>query len=116
MDQNYGKPLWHYSLQDFLDIQKKEFESSFKKMFADAVNEIKSDHQPTIEDTIDLGEACKVTGLKEKSIYTKVSRLELPTLTRGRPLMFSRAELQLWMKMGRPTITEMEFKRRKGVL
>lgn len=115
MDSNYEKPLWHYSMQDFLDIQKKELESSIKKMFTNAVNEIKSE-QPLIEDTISLGEAAKVTGLKEKSIYSKVSRLELPSLTRGRPLMFSRAELQLWMKLGRPTITEMELKRRRGEL
>jgi hypothetical protein len=54
--------------------------------------------------------------LKEKSIYSKVSRLELPSISRGRPLLFSRAELQLWMKLGRPTIAEMELKRRKGEL
>lgn len=116
MDPNYEKPLWHYTMQDFLDIQKKEIETSFKKMFADAVDEIKSEQKTPIEDTISLAEACKVTGLKEKSVYTKVSRLELPSLTRGRPLMFSRAELQLWMKLGRPTITEMAVKRRKGEL
>jgi hypothetical protein len=54
--------------------------------------------------------------LKERSIYSKVSRLELPSISRGRPLLFSRAELQLWMKLGRPTIAEMELKRRKGEL
>lgn len=114
MDTNYGKPLWHYSMQDFLDIQKKEFESSMKKMFTDAVNEIKSEQSLPIEDTIGLGEASKATGLQKKTIYSKVSRLELPSITRGRPLMFSRSELQLWMKLGRPTITEMELKRRRG--
>lgn len=114
MDTNYEKPLWHFTMEDFLTIQKKELEASFKKMFADAVNEIKLDQQTPQEDSIGLEEAEKLTGLKKKSIYTKVSRLEMPCITRGRPLMFSRAELQLWMKLGKPTITDMEMLKRKG--
>lgn len=112
---NSEKPLWHLSIKEFFKIQDKELFARIKGMIDDAFKEHKSE-QPLIEDTISLAEACKVTGLKEKSIYTKVSRLELPSITRGRPLMFSRSELQLWMKLGRPTITEMEVKRRKGQL
>ena len=54
-------------------------------------------------DTIDLAEAAIITGLKTKSIDSKVSRLELPALTRGRALMFSRAELEKWMRDGGPS-------------
>ena len=57
-------------------------------------------------DTIGLEEAAKVTGLKTKSIYSKVCRLEIPALTRGRPLMFSRAELEKWMRNGKPSVPE----------
>ncbi len=113
---NYEKPLWHYSMQEFVDIlgdREKELEFRVQQMFTSVVNQIRSD-QPEPDDTIGIEEASKVTGLKEKSIYTKVSRLQIPSLTRGRPLMFSRAELQLWMKIGRPSVAEMEFKRRKG--
>jgi predicted DNA-binding transcriptional regulator AlpA len=113
MEENFEKPLWHYSMREFLKLQKEEIENSFKEMLTLAVSAIKSD-QPLPEDTIGIEEATKVTGLKEKSIYSKVSRLQIPSLTRGRPLLFSRAELQLWMKIGRPTIAEMELKRRKG--
>jgi predicted DNA-binding transcriptional regulator AlpA len=113
----YNKPIWHFTLQEFLNIQKKELEGSMQEMFTKAVNEIKSEQQAQPqEDTINLEEASKVTGLREKSIYSKVSRLELPCITRGRPLMFSRTELKLWMKLGRPTVTEMALKRRKGEL
>lgn len=115
MEENFEKPLWHYSMREFLQLQKKQLEGSIKEMLTLAVSEIKSD-QPLPEDSIGIEEASKVTGLKEKSIYSKVSRLQLPSLTRGRPLMFSRTELQLWMKIGRPTIAEMELKRRKGEL
>lgn len=113
MDANYEKPLWHYSMQEFISIQKKEMEANIKELFTVSMNSIKAE-QPELNDTIDLGEAAIITGLKQKSVYSKVSRLELPSITRGRPLVFSRAELQLWMKIGRPTVAEMEYKRRKG--
>jgi predicted DNA-binding transcriptional regulator AlpA len=110
---DFEKPLWHYSMREFLKLQKQEIEGSIKEMLTMAVSEAKSEEQEP-DDTIGIGEATKVTGLKEKSIYSKVSRLQIPSLTRGRPLMFSRAELQLWMRIGRPTVAEMELKRRKG--
>ncbi|MFN6039976.1 MAG: hypothetical protein ACK452_16020 [Bacteroidota bacterium] len=102
-------------MREFLKLQKLEIEDSIKEMLTLAVNEFKSE-QPGQDDTIGIEEAVKVTGLKEKSIYSKVSRLQIPSITRGRPLLFSRAELQLWMKLGRPTIAELELKRRKGEL
>ena len=53
-------------------------------------------------DTIDLAEAAIITGFKTKSIVSKVSRLELAGLTRGRALMLSIAELEKWMRKGGP--------------
>lgn len=111
LDQEKG--LWQYTMREFLNLQKLEIENSIKEMITMAVSDVKAE-QPELEDTINIDEATKVTGLKEKSIYSKVSRLQIPTLTRGRPLMFSRNELQLWMKIGRPTVIEMELKKRKG--
>ena len=113
MKEDFEKPLWHYSMKEFLSLQKKEIEGSINEMMKLVVNSIQI-KQPILEDTIHLDEAVKITGLRPKSIYSKVSRLQIPSLTRGRPLLFSRAELQLWIKLGRPTITEMELKRRKG--
>lgn len=115
MEDNFEKPLWHYSMREFLKLQKEDLEGTIREMFTLAVNQIKND-QPLPEDTIGVSEVMKITGLKEKTIYSKVSRLQIPSITRGRPLMFSRAELQLWMKVGRPTVAEMEFKKRKGEL
>ena len=61
-------------------------------------------------DAINIEEAAKITGFKTKSIYSKVCRLEMPALTRGRPLMFSRIELENWLKNGRPTVAEIMLK------
>ena len=63
-----------------------------------------------LPDIIDIHETSKITGLKLKSIYSKVSRLELPSITRGRPLMFSRVEIEKWMKSGRPSVAEIALK------
>ena len=112
-EPDYEKPLWHYSMREFLTLLKLGMENYIKEHHKVAVSDVKEE-QHTMSDTIDIDEAAKVTGFKKKSIYSKVSRSELPSLTRGRPLMFSRAELQLWMKIGRPDVAEMELKRRKG--
>lgn len=111
----YDKPLWQLTMQEFIDIQKHEMTKLVKEMLNEAMNDIKSKDVP-LEDTISAEDADVITGLKMKTIYSKVSRLQIPSITRGRPLVFSRAELQNWMKIGRPTVAEMEFKRRKGLL
>lgn len=99
-------------------LTTEEFDSLFRGMLNDIVPSLVKEgikehlrgitvDQP---DTIGLEEAAKVTGLKTKSIYSKVCRLEIPALTRGRPLMFSRAELEKWMKSGRPSNAETDYK------
>ena len=95
-------------------LTTEEFDSLFRGMLNDIVPNLVKEgikeylRSITVDqpDTIGLEEAAKVTGLKTKSIYSKVSRLEMPALTRGRPLMFSRAELEKWMKSGRPSLPE----------
>ena len=42
-----------------------------------------------------------------------IAHLEMLVISRGRPLIFSHAELQLWMKLGKPMVVEMDLLRRK---
>ncbi len=102
-----------------------EFDSLFRGMLNDIVPSLVKEgikeHLKGINvdqpDTITPEEAAKITGLKLKSIYSKVCRLEMPALTRGRPLMFSRAELEKWMKSGKPSVPESmakEWKEKRG--
>jgi excisionase family DNA binding protein len=58
-------------------------------------------------DIIYLKEAALITGYTNKTIYTKVSRREIPIVSAGRPLTFSRMQLNDWMEKGRPSIAEM---------
>ena len=49
-----------------------------------------------------------LTGYKASTIYSKVCRGEIPTISTGRPLTFSKNEILQWMKSGRPSLTEMK--------
>ena len=61
-------------------------------------------------DVIFIDEVVVLTGYKESTIYSKVSRREMPVLSYGRPLTFSKAEILDWMKSGKPTVAEMMAK------
>lgn len=61
----------------------------------------------SLPDIIYTEEAMNITGYKESTLYSKVSRREIPIISGGRPLTFSRSQLIEWMKRGRPTIAEM---------
>ena len=109
-----NRPLYSLSIKEFLSLQNEAHEQKLLDLVQKVASDNRLENQKEETDTIHLADASLLTGLKEKSIYSKVSRLELPSITRGRPLLFSRAELQLWMKIGRPTVVEMELKKRKG--
>lgn len=112
MDLN--RPLYSLSIKEFLSLQNEAHEQKLLGLVQKVANDNRLENQKEESDTINLADAMKLTCLRKKSIYSKVSRLELPSITRGRPLLFSRAELQLWLKIGKPTVAEMELKRRKG--
>ena len=68
-------------------------------------------------DIIYVDQAVALTGYTKKTIYTKVSRLEIPVVSFGRPLTFSRKELNQWIKKGRPSVAETKadkFMNKKG--
>lgn len=58
-------------------------------------------------DIIFIDEVMVLTGYKDSTIYSKVSRKEIPVVSYGRPLTFSKAEILTWMKSGKPTVAEM---------
>ena len=53
-------------------------------------------------DLISLDEAIKIVGYTKKTVYSKVCRHEIPVVHKGRPLTFSRKELNHWIEAGRP--------------
>jgi hypothetical protein len=54
------------------------------------------------EDTIFIVDVMRITGYKKNTVYTKVSRLQIPYLSRCRPLTFSKDAIIQWIKSGKP--------------
>lgn len=53
-------------------------------------------------DFIDIKVVARMTGYTTSTIYSKVSRQEIPVLTRNKPLSFSRETIKRWLELGKP--------------
>ena len=63
--------------------------------------------QPPADDTfMSIAEAAKFVGLVVPTIYSLVSRGEIPVCKRARRLYFSRQDLTEWIKSGRKKTTK----------
>lgn len=109
--QRDQRPLYTLTVEEFKELSKTiALDNSYLQKPAETILLPKSD-------IIYLDEVIQLTGYTGKTIYSKVCRGEMPVISKGRPLTFSREEILQWMKDGRPTVTEMiatEFTNRKN--
>lgn len=105
------RPLYTLTVEEFIELSKTiALDNSY------LVKPTKISEEPK-SDIIYLDEIIELTGYKESTVYSKVCRKEMPVISTGRPLAFSREEILQWMKDGRPTVAEMianEFTNRKN--
>ena len=105
------RPLYTLTVEEFKELSKTiALDNSY------LVKPTKIGEEPK-SDIIYLDEIMELTGYKESTVYSKVCRKEMPVVSTGRPLAFSREEILQWMKDGRPTVAEMkanEFTNRKN--
>lgn len=95
------RPLYALTVEEFKELSKTiALDNSYLIKPAKISKEPKSD-------IIYIDEIIQLTGYKESTIYSKVCRREIPVISFGRPLTFSREEIIQWMKDGRPTVAEM---------
>lgn len=106
-----SRPLYTLTVEEFKELSKTiALDNSYLVKPAKISEEPKSD-------IIYLDEIMELAGYKESTVYSKVCRKEIPVISTGRPLAFSREEILQWMKDGRPTVAEMkanEFINRKN--
>lgn len=68
-------------------------------------------------DTIGVEEASKILILAPSTVYTKVSRGELPVVKRGRPLCFSKKQLQEYLNSKKPkTNSDIHFEAERALI
>jgi excisionase family DNA binding protein len=96
-----NRPLFQLTVAEYIEINRSLLIESARNVEPLKVN------APDKPDKIFIEEAAKLLCYTEKTIYTKVSRRELPIVSAGRPLTFSRKQLNDWMANGRPSIAEM---------
>lgn len=102
METNKEKHLFQLSIAEFVKLYREVLVN----ISSEALMELLNNKLPkkTIErDAISVKETSEITGLKINSIYSKVSRSEIPVLSRGKPLRFSRSAIEKWLRTGRPT-------------
>lgn len=95
------KPLYTLTVEEFTQLNKQIVKQQLQEtLFSERINP-KPD-----KDIIFIEEACDLTGYSKPTMYSKISRYEIPVLSRGKPLTFSKKALIEWIHNGKPNMSE----------
>ena len=103
LPDNDKRPLFSLTIGQFNELTKRIVSEEVKKtlvQFQAAEKDIKSDF-----DFCGIEEACRLTNMKKATMYSKISKHEVPVSSRQRPLIFSKKQLTKWLELGRPKIS-----------
>lgn len=99
--------------QVFFNLPLSELEPIFKRWIKEAQDELEPkayNSQNKVEGLLTVQEAANFLNLSKPTIYSKVSKRELPFMKRGKRLYFSKSELLEYIKEGRrQTATEIKL-------
>lgn len=87
----------------------KEFRELSLSIANEVSHQISQSHTVEQEDpreTIFIADVAVLTGYTQATIYSKVSRGEIPVMSHGRPLTFSKTDILDWIKSGKPSNAE----------
>ena len=99
------RPLCTLLVEEFIELSRMiAVDNSFLLTYTDSEDKMQND-------IIYLEDVMELTSYKDSTVYSKVSRKEIPVVSGGRPLTFSREEIIHWIKDGRPTIAEIKAKK-----
>ena len=97
---NESKPLYSLTVKEYQELNTEFFNRLVDKIIENKLQNLLP-LRPN-EDIIFIDEAVTITGYKKSTIYSKVSRFEIPVISRLRPLTFSRKSLIEWIENGKP--------------
>lgn len=84
-----------YLLDNCLDYRLESIEKSIEQINTRSCTDI---------DQIDINEVVHMTGYAHSTIHSKVSRNEIPVLSRNKPLSFSREKIKRWLSLDKPRL------------
>ncbi len=113
LNPSMSKPLWSLTQEEFVELHKSCLTDVLKAVISGEIKTAKEEAIPKT-DTMGLEETAALTGYVPETLYAKVCKRQIPRLSTGRPLIFSRKEITLWLKLDKPTVAEMAFMRRNG--
>jgi hypothetical protein len=95
-----NKPLFTLSVAQYSRILRKIFAEEVERIVRVCLEEKNKNNQET--DICNIDQVIEITKLAKSTLYSKVSKKHIPCLSRGKPLLFSRDHLHMWLKAGRP--------------
>ena len=105
MCEKGSQPLFNLTVEEFENLSRNLFAAEAKRLLE---KQDKTKQQKALPDIIFVDEIINLTGYKKSTIYSKVSRYEMPVLSRRKPLTFSREAILSWIQNGKPNLVEEE--------
>jgi len=96
------KPLYALTVEEFTELNR----GIIKREVQEALNNQGQSRPNADRDIIFIDEACELTGYSKPTMYSKISRYEIPVLSRGKPLTFSKKILIQWIHDGKPSVAQ----------
>lgn len=112
---NLSKPLYTLTVEEYKELQKEIFKEQANELLN---KNTESTTEKESKDIIFLDEVCELTGYTKATLYSKISRYEIPVLSRGKPLTFSKSEIIEWIRQGKPNLLIQEaeaYVKQKGI-
>ena len=97
-----NQPLYALSVEEFKKLNKEMVREQLREFHNSKGETVSKSDQ----DIIFIDDACELTGYSKPTMYSKISKYEIPVLSRGKPLTFSRKELIEWIRKGKPSVVE----------
>jgi hypothetical protein len=99
LDEN-KKPLFTLTVAEYKKILRKIVAEEIERILRELHEETDKNNKET--DICDIEQAINITRLARPTLYSKVSKKHIPCLSRGKPLLFLKDHLEMWLKADRP--------------
>jgi hypothetical protein len=109
------KPIWTLTASEFLTLQNKAIQAALSEIISTELRLAKEDAIPK-SNTMGVDETAGITRYSPKRLFSKVCRREIPRVSLGRPLIFSRKEIEQWMNLDKQKVEGMALIHTKGEL